>query len=276
MSEALLRLRSLVFEGAGSYRQPTGLLPLANQGRVLICGPEGSGKSMVPEVSTLVLFGKGSPRMRATGLVESSIVNKDTGYQAKLTFDSGFGVAARHVDIEQAFKHKRAGSRYVITIDGARDLTVNKPEQKKLVKRLVPLSYAEWLGVVYLAQNGIHDLLLGTPSQKRAYLTSVFGLDFYDDLLTEAQEELKRLLKEAEGALDLEQQLADVRADLKKAEAARAELPERAQVEAGIKKLDEKRQALSRRSDGWRPRRLRSSGARPWKSNWLRLAACPG
>lgn len=248
MSLPLLRLRDLVFEGAGSYRQSTGLLPLGNQGRVLLCGPEGSGKSMVPEVATLVLYGKGSPRMRSTGLAESTIVNKDTGYLAKLAFESGYGAAARHVAIEQAFKHKRAGSRYVINIDNQRpdDSTpLNKLEQKKLVKRLAPLSYNEWLGVVYLAQNGIHDLLLGTPTQKRDYLTSVFGLDFYDDLLTEAEEELKRLRKEAEGALELQQRLADAREELKKAEERRVGLPTPDEVDNGMAKLARKLHVLA-------------------------------
>lgn len=246
MTEALLRLQSLTFEGAGSYREPTVALPLAKQGRVLICGPEGSGKSMVPEVMTLVLYGKGSPRVRKTGLVESSIVNDAVGYAGTLVFDSGHGAATRHVSITQAFKHKRLKSRYIITVDGMREEPDTKPQQKKLVKRLAPLSYDEWLGVVYLHQGGIHDLLAGTPTEKRAYLTSVFGLDFYDDLVAEAKDELKRL-SDKKGAADLQQELANLEEERREQQEIIDDIPGGAsEVEAGVAKLADRLQALSK------------------------------
>jgi DNA repair exonuclease SbcCD ATPase subunit len=221
-------------------------LPLAKQGRVLIMGAEGSGKSMVPEVMTLVLYGKGSPRVRKNGLVESSIVNESVGYQGTLAFDSGFGAATRHVSITQAFKHKRMGSRYIITVDGVREEPDTKPQQKKLVKRLAPLSYEEWLGVVYLHQGGIHDLLAGGPTEKRDYLTSVFGLDFYDDLLTQAQEELKALVKKSSTYGDLQQELANLEEEQRTHQETLDEVPGGvAAVEAGVAKLQDRLQKLS-------------------------------
>lgn len=240
MSKALLRLQSLWFEGAGLYRQPTGELPLANQKRVLICGPEGSGKSMIPEVPTVILYGKGAPRVQDAALKESSIVNKDTGYLGRLEFESGFGTSERHVSIEQAFKHRRAGSRYAIHIDGKRDETVNKPEQKKLVKRLAPLSFEEWLGVVYLHQGGTHDLLAGSPTDKAKYLTSVFGLDFYVDLITEAKAEMAKLTKLAETGQVFQQRLANIEEDLRRVSAELAALPEADKIEDGITLLSER------------------------------------
>ncbi len=246
MTEALLRIKSLSFEGAGTYRTLSAPLPLAKQGRVLICGPEGSGKSMIPEVMTLVLYGKGSPRVRKSGLVESSIVNEAHGYQGTLAFDSGHGASTRHVSITQAFKHKRMKSRYIITVDGVREEPDTKPQQKKLVKRLAPLSYEEWLGVVYLHQGGIHDLLAGSPTEKREYLTSVFGLDFYDDLLTTAQEELKALAKKSMAGGDLQQELANLEEEQREAQAVLDEVPGGvAAVEAGVTKLSERLQKLS-------------------------------
>ncbi len=246
MSEALFRLQTLSFEGAASYRQPTPTIPLANLGRVLICGPEGSGKSMIPEVATLLLYGKGSHRAQTTGFNESSIVNKDTGYLASLTFKSGTGAAARSVTIEHAFKHRRAGSRYAIYIDGKKDETTGKPAQKALIKRLAPLSYREWLGSVYLAQHSIHDLLLNSPTQKRAYLTSFFGLDFYDDLRTEALEEADRLRKQATDATSLRERFVDLSKELREAEEKLATYPPRAEVEGGLRKLHERLMAVSK------------------------------
>jgi DNA repair exonuclease SbcCD ATPase subunit len=197
----------------------TGVIPLSGQGRVLIKGPEGAGKSTLCEVLTLVLHGKGSPRIRTNTLGESTILSSETGYKAELAFESGFGAAARSVEIVQAFKHKQLKSRYIISVDGKREEPSTKPEQKKLVKRLVPLSYNEWLGVVYLHQGGIHDLLAGTPAEKREYLTSVFGLDFYDDLITETKEEIKRIEQQVKGSVGIQQQVQDNEEALRTAKA---------------------------------------------------------
>jgi DNA repair exonuclease SbcCD ATPase subunit len=246
MTEAIIRLQHVSFEGAGLYMEPSGKIPLAKQGKVLLCGEEGAGKSMIPEVTTLVLHGKGSPRLRKNGLVESSIVNAATGYKGEVTFDAGTGTASRHVSITQAFKHARLKSRYVINVDGIREEPTTKPEQKKLVRRLAPLSYEEWLGVVYLPQGGIHDLLAGTPTEKREYLTSVFGLDFYDDLLTAAKEEHKDLVAKVSGALDLQRRLADLNAEIQELDEELDKLPSREELEAAVEKHNQKLQDISR------------------------------
>jgi len=243
VDNALVRLQSLTFEGAASFLSVVDPLPLAGQGRVLIMGAEGSGKTTIPEVMTLILYGKGAPRFRATGLVESTIVNQATGYQGTLDFISGRGTTERHVSITQAFRHKRLNSRYIISIDGMREEPDTKPEQKKLVKRLAPLSYEEWLGVVYLHQGGIHDLLAGTPTEKRKYLTSVFGLDFYDDLINEAKEELRRLTQAAAGAPTLQQKMVDLEGEAEEQEAILSSVPGGiSEVEEGIDKLSKKLQ----------------------------------
>jgi DNA repair exonuclease SbcCD ATPase subunit len=213
VTQALVRLHSVEFENAGTYRLNTGPLPLAKLGTVLVNGAVGSGKSLISEVPTMVLFSKGSPRNKTKTFTESSISNG--GYLGKLTFDSGFGAMSRRIAIEQSFKHPRAGSRYAITIDGVRDETTGKPAQKQLVKRLAPLTYDEWLGVVYLAQCGSHALLAGSATEQRQYLTAVFGLSFYDDLVSETKEAIKSLTAKAQGAVALEQQLADLKGRLR-------------------------------------------------------------
>lgn len=245
VTDAILRLQHINFEGAGLYRQPTQRIPLAKQGKVLLSGEEGAGKSMLPEVMTLVLYGKGSPRLRKTGLVESSIVNTDVGYRGELAFESGSGPSLRSVSITQAFKHPRLKSRYIITVDGQREEPTTKPEQKKLVKRLAPLSYEEWLGVVYLPQGGIHDLLAGTPTEKREYLTSVFGLDFYDDLIVQAKEEQKALAAKAVGAQELQQRLVDLEQEASELEGELSQLPSREDVDSAVTKFQQRLQDIS-------------------------------
>lgn len=246
MGDAILRLKSLSFEGAGLYRQPVLNLPLEKKGKVLICGEEGSGKSIIPEVLTLILYGKGSPRLRKTGFVESSIVNLDVGYKGDLSFQSGSGASERDVSITQAFRHKRLKSRYVITVDGVREEPTTKPEQKKLVKRLAPLSYDEWLGVAYLPQGGIHDLLAGTPTEKRQYLTSVFGLDFYDDLVEEAKLLLKDLIDKSKNAIGVKQRLVDLEHEITEIEAVVSELPTTQEIDETVERQQRRLQDQSR------------------------------
>lgn len=240
VAPALLRLDSLSFEGAGSYLALPEPLRLAKRGRVLIAGPEGAGKSMIPEVLTLVLYGKGSPRVRAVGFTERTLMNPVFGYQGTVTAEVGTGVAQRRISITQAFKHKTLKSRYIISIDGKREEPETKPQQRKRVNQIVPISYDEWLGIAYLYQGGVHDLLAGSPAEKRAYLTGVFGLNFFEDLITTAIERQKNLERRATGAVDAAQRLADVTEELAQAQRAMAALPSRDTVEAGLLKIKER------------------------------------
>jgi DNA repair exonuclease SbcCD ATPase subunit len=236
-TEALLRLESVSFEGAGSYVTLPEPLRLAKRGRVLIAGNEGAGKSMIPEVVTLVLYGKGSPRVRSTAFTERSLMNPITGYQGTITGEVGIGAASRRVAITQAFKHKTLKSRYIIAVDGKREEPETKPQQRKRVNQIVPISYDEWLGIAYLYQGGVHDLLAGSPTEKRAYLTGVFGLNFFEDLIITAIERQKHLERKATGAVEATQRLVDVTEELSQAQRALAALPQRAEVDAGLQKL---------------------------------------
>ena len=105
------------------------------------------------------------------------------------------------------------------------------------MNQLVPISYDEWLGIAYLYQGGIHDLLAGSPTEKRAYLTGVFGLNFFEDLIVTAIERQKNLERRATGAVEAAQRLADVTEELGQAQRAVAALPPRSEVESGLQSL---------------------------------------
>lgn len=230
----ILKFQALTFEGAGSYYERTPRIPLAHQGVVLIRGPVGAGKTMIPEVITLTAYGKGSPRIRTTGLSDKTIVN-DQGYLSKLEFITH--PQGQRIEIQQAFKHRQMKSKYIIGIDGVREEPETKPQQRALVRRLCPLSYDEWLGVGYLPQIGLHDLLTGTPNEKGSYITSAFGLDFYLDLIQESKAELSALEKRAANGLDLERRRADLDAQIASERTTASKID--------IKTLTSKRQALN-------------------------------
>lgn len=238
MTTPTIRLLETEFEGAGSYRKSSGVLPLANQGKVLIVGPEGVGKTLIAEIPTVILHGRGSPRDKP--YTESSLLNG--GYLARLLFESN----GSEVSITQAHKHPRAGNRYTIAINGVRDQTTLKPEQKKLVKRLAPLSYEEWLGIVYLPAGGSHNLLSGTAAQKQNYLTSVFGLSFYYDLVTTLKDEIKEMERVAVDTKDLTQWLIDTEDAIEKLTEEVDKLPKLQAAVDAYTKAREKTEGISK------------------------------
>ena len=239
--KAIMRLKSLRFEGAGTYKADTGLIPLENRGLVLIEGKEGSGKTLLADIPTTILFGKGAPRLRDTALAEKNLVDGLTGYKGNLVFDSGVGARSREVDITQAFKHKKLASRYIIKIDGEADEEpTTKPQARKFVNRLAPISYGEWLGTTYISQGATHDLMAGTPSEKKEYITNVFGLSFCDDLVNEALGTAKELTTKVTGSLGIKQRLLDVDQQLKNMQQEIASLPSSEDVSSVVEQLNKK------------------------------------
>jgi DNA repair exonuclease SbcCD ATPase subunit len=245
---ASLELKHIELAGAFSYQHPAQHVDLDKQGRVLISGKEGSGKTTIPEVITSVLYGRGSPRLRKARLSESAIVNNRTigGYYARLDLISNGHPAS----ILQAHKHKKYGSSYRIYIDGKLKTPDGKRQQRDLVNRLVPISFDEWLGTGYLHQGGVHDLLAGTPAEKKAYLTNVFGLGVYDAMLDSARDEEKALKNVEASSLGLQQQLAEAKAERKSVESKLDKIIEddwRTDIAAWQKKNDEDVQAARAR-----------------------------
>ncbi len=195
---AIFRAKDLTFQGAGRYDKET-FVPLDEQGIVLIRGQEGAGKSMIAEVLSINVHGKGSQRLRKTRLTQTQIANEG-GYFSKFRFESGSsgsGSIIRAVETLQSHKHPEHKSRFQLTVDGVVNDKDGKNAKKAEMRRLVPLSEGEWHGVVYLHQGGTVDLLAGGIGEKRGYITSVFGLDFYDDLVEVAKEKLSSLAKSA-------------------------------------------------------------------------------
>lgn len=245
MRGSILRFKSADFEGAGLFKNHTSV-ELEKKGLVAILGDEGTGKTTLPEVLTNVIWGQGSPRMVSDKLNERTIANLETGYAATVRFDSGFDAQQRSIEITQAFKHPVHKSKYTIAINGSsKDTPTTKPEQKKLLARIAPISYAEWLGVGYLYQGGTHSLLSGTKTQKRDYLTAVFGLSFWEDLILEAKNESKMFSSFAGQSLDLSSQLATLADEEAAINAAVAKEPDPEEIAQQVADLTTKLQTLS-------------------------------
>lgn len=239
-SSAAVRFLSLNVEGGGLYKKPTGDLPLANMGVVLLQGPEGSGKSTIPEALCNIVEGKGAPR---GGLGAVSKRSLPAGYLSTARLMS----LGREMRLTQAHKHPVHGSKYEIAIQGVDPATMPQKEldQRKMIRRLVPLSYDEYLGTTYFYQGGVHGLLSGTSAANAAFLTTVFGLDFWGDLITALKEEIKGLERDARSTGDVEQALIDARDLLTQEEAALKALPAGDAIDAALVLRNQEMQALS-------------------------------
>ena len=247
MRGSILRFKNADFEGAGLFKRPT-YVELEKKGLVAILGDEGTGKTTLPEVLTNVIWGQGSPRMVTDKLNDRTIANLETGYAATVRFDSGFDAQQRAIEITQAFKHPVHKSKYTIAINGdSKSTPTTKPEQKKLLARIAPISYAEWLGVGYLYQGGTHAILSGSKAQKQAYLTAVFGLSFWEDLILEAKNEGKVFNGFAGQSLDLSSQLATLADEEAAIIAAVAKEPDPDEIAEQVSNLTEKLQTFSAR-----------------------------
>ena len=245
MRGSILRYKSATFEGAGLFKTPVHV-ELEKQGIVAIIGDEGAGKSTIPEVITNNIWGQGSPRVRTETLTERTIANLETGYVSTVHFESGFDAQSRDIEITQSYKHPVHKSKYVIAVNGdSKSSPTTKPEQKKLLARIAPLAYDEWLGVGYLHQGGIHSLLSGTKAAKRAYLTAVFGLSFWEDLIIEAKNEAKMFNGFTDQSLELSSQLATLADEESAINAAVALEPDPEEIAVQVASLTEKLQTFA-------------------------------
>jgi DNA repair exonuclease SbcCD ATPase subunit len=247
MRESILRFRDLNFEGAGLFKHPVHI-ELEKRGLVAIIGDEGAGKSTIPEVITTTIWGQGSPRVRTEVFTDKSIANAETGYTSTVNFVSGFDAQQRDISITQSYKHPSMKNKYGISINGDDShCPTTKPEQKKLLQRVVPLSQAEWLGVGYLHQGGIHSLLSGTKSAKRDYLTAVFGLSFWEDLILSAKEQQKMFAGVGSQHLKLASELATLEEEAVAIAAAVAEEPDPEELRQQVDTLTERLQTFAAR-----------------------------
>lgn len=172
----MLRFKRLYFEGAGPY--PKCEVPLEGLGVVAVLGRNGSGKSTIFKVLDQILF----------GTAKDAIINRhdpSLGYYGEVEFE----VDSRHYRIEQSRKHPRTGSGMSVYEDGHDITRKNLRNIEKQVQEILGFSREEFCNCVYLADLQSSTLLYGTPSQRDSYLSALFHLDIFDEILEIVKED---------------------------------------------------------------------------------------
>jgi len=176
-------------------------LPLAGVGLALIVGPNGSGKTSIPELLSDAFYGK--TFKSGTG---NAVVNR----RAR-RLGEGMAIEVRYARLEQGEwvtyrllktrnwkdpKTKRKLTNGIrIWRKGAKNpISPAKNTggaQQKFAAAQLGMTWEEFRSCVYLPHRALHPLVVGTPTTRAGYITNTYGLERYDELHQAAKAELR-------------------------------------------------------------------------------------
>lgn len=208
-------------------------LPLRKQGITLIFGENGSGKTSISELLCDAFYGKTVKSGSGNAIINRHARSEDKGMTLEVLF------ARREMDKwvkyklvkHQGVKGKRNGvtiwrQGQKESITPARDARA----AKKMAAEVLGLTFEEFIAGVCLPTRSVHPLVSGTPSQRAKYVTDVYGLAEYDELLAKAKAERAKLRATLEDYADDTERLSVLERDLK-------ELPPAKRFKSAIRSL---------------------------------------
>lgn len=215
----MIKFRS--YKGAGAFTYDKWSLDLADQGMIFVRGENqdtgteeqgsnGSGKSTLFEVLEHLGYSKTSKGVKKNGIVSLN-PSIDEGFFAELEIERDDGLWL----VRQSRNHVQHGTGVKVfkwEDDEWKDSTpknnAGKDYAQQFVTELFGLSHKEFHGCVYLAQGESHTLINGTPSERQNYLSSLFGLDRFDELKDKVNSNLKRSNQDLAELAKIEGELA--------------------------------------------------------------------
>lgn len=161
-------------------------LNLFRQGLVRVVGRNGEGKSSVWHLMQFLYYG-----IHPNGFTKSEIMMDPKGNNFLLegSFDNGdVNYTVAHTN--KSKMHNPLGEPYGSGLfcfrkdpDGWKNISFHKAlDTQKLIKELLGWTLEEWQGYVYLGQQTVHKLIMGTRSERQKYLSGLFNLDPLDTI----------------------------------------------------------------------------------------------
>lgn len=183
----MLRFKYVEMEGCFSWGPDIVRIPLDNQGVVLVTGTfrkgsNGAGKSSIFKAIMYCLYGTTPDGERGKAAVNKLLdsMRIEVGF-SKDGIDYKATVAEAHPDI---------GSGYWLSA-GSSDVSMKRSiDTRRLVQEKLGMGKDEFLGAVYLAQASRHPLVENSGAYAVQYLTDLFGLGVYDDMLGVVSDDL--------------------------------------------------------------------------------------
>lgn len=173
-----MQFKEFSFHNSGTYKkfkanlQNLGVVFL--KGRNLDTGgSNGAGKSMPWDILRAILFS-----VSDRGLKKDDLVRK-RNHNAVVKFDIG----KKHHEVLHWRKYKGHPNGYQILING-KDRTPSGgiPACEKTIKKIHGLTEEEFRGFVHMSQGSLHTLLEGSGAERLHYISSLFGLNIYDEI----------------------------------------------------------------------------------------------
>jgi len=192
-----IEYESLEFKNAYIYRHC--IVPLQDQGLVLIRGLNlddggylGAGKSSMFEMFAQLQMGKGGKRDLRKGQHRYDMINRSVG--SNLEASLRLRVDDHPYELRQYRNHDHYGNAtFAIDLETGVNLIprecANSPF-KWIRDTLLKTDETTFFNLVYMAQESNNIMISGTESARRQQLTSMFGLDVYDDLYTATRRQL--------------------------------------------------------------------------------------
>ena len=197
------------------YRENVPSLDFTGIHLACLCGDNGHGKSALLDAITWSLWGKARGRTQDDLIsygadearVELEFVCRDTNYRVIRSHAKGIAGRRRTGASDLQLQILNGADAQPISGNSIRETQI-------LVEQLVGMDYDTFINSAFLIQGRADEFASKTPSERKAVLASILGLNMYD----EYQERARKKLSEAKSIIDqsvgVSQQLEKEREDL--------------------------------------------------------------
>ena len=192
------------------YRENVPSLDFSGIHVACLCGPNGHGKSALLDAITWCLWGKARGKTQDDLIsygadearVELDFMAREAAYRTIRSHSRGGGRRRRGVSDLQ-LQLVRDGDVQPLTGDFIR-------QTQAKIDQIVGMDYDTFINSAYLLQGRADEFTNNTPSDRKAVLAKILGLEIYDRLQERARE---GLAESAEAAKELEGGLGRMRSE---------------------------------------------------------------
>ena len=202
------------------YRENVPSLDFTGIHLACLCGDNGHGKSALLDAITWSLWGKARGRTQDDLIsygadearVELEFVCRDTNYRVIRSHAKGIAGRRRTGASDLQLQILNGADAHPISGNSIRETQIVR--LIILVEQLIGMDYDTFINSAFLIQGRADEFASKTPSERKAVLASILGLNMYD----EYQERARKKLSEARSIIDqsvgVSQQLEKEREDL--------------------------------------------------------------
>jgi exonuclease SbcC len=187
------------------YRENVPPLDFTGLHLACLCGANGHGKSALLDAITWSLWGRARGRTQddliyygaAEARVELEFLSRGTSYRVIRSHARGMSGRRRAGVSDLQLQLLNGGDAQPISGN-----TVRETQEK--IQQLIGLDYDTFINSAFLLQGRADEFTSKTPSDRKAVLASILGLDAYDRLQVRAREKLAEVRSandQSEGAL---------------------------------------------------------------------------